>query len=314
MRYDWLREIRGYTDDQIDATAYNAAVTLCGQTLDARASGQTALPAPYAGYSPTFTRYTINGRITSEEDPEEVESQMDLAWAGEVIEEGGMLYFEPGSDKAATATITEDQFDLDAPLVTTPHRQLNQRDNAAQARIDQSRDHSLKPLDLPLYRDAAAIARDGETRVATISLRFVNSPVAATWLQRVNLLRRRESDVKSFTVLPGDDFALVTLRPANRVTLTIPSHGVSAKRYELEGVTYNPGDATLSIEAREDLDGTYGVTLGIDGVYRVPLGTPPLLPREFEFGNSRSRPRDGGLGRRVPRRDASGRGDRSRIT
>ena len=288
VRYDFLREIRGYSDSQIDQSSYTAAVTLCGQTLDARTSGQTTLPAPYASYTPTFTRYTIDGAFRSNEDPSDIEGQMDLAWAGSVVEDGGVHFFEPGADAVSKYTIGEDDLLTTDSLVTSPHPTVNERDNAVQARIEQSGDHGLRPLEMPLYEDAAAIARDGSKRVAAVSFRFVRDPIRATWLQRVNLARQRESDTKFLTIPPstdGADYSRLAMRPVERATLTLPEHGVSAKRYEIARVTLND-DLSLGLELTEDQDGTYGVTLGSDGVYRVPLGLPPLPEPRFEFPES----------------------------
>ena len=285
VRYDFLREIRGYSDSQIDQASYTAAVTLCGQTLDARTAGQTALPAPYDSYTPTFTRYTIDGSFRSNEDPADIEGQMDLAWAGSVVEDGGVHYFEPGADAVSKYTIGADDLLITDSLVSSPHPTVNERDNAVQARIEQSGDHGLRPLDLPVYEDAAAIARDGAKRVAAVSFRFVRDPIRATWLQRVNLARQRETDTKFLTVAPSTDaadYSRLAMRPVERATLTLPEHGVAAKRYEVVKVTLHD-DLSMGLELTEDQDGTYGVTLGTDGVYRVPLGLPPLPEPRFEF-------------------------------
>ena len=102
----------------------------------------------------------------------------------------------------------------------------------------------------------------------------------------------RESDGKTVTVLPGDFLAPAAssplgLRAGNTINLeNIPDHGITtAKRYNVEATSFNE-DATISLECREDLDGTYGVTLGADSVYRISLAPPPLLGRPLEFGNS----------------------------
>ena len=154
--------------------------------------------------------------------------------------------------------------------------------------MDQSGDHGLRPLDLPIYEDATAVARDGEKRVAAISFRFVRDPIRATWLQRVNLARQREADTKFLTAIPstnGTDYSRLAMRPVERVTLTLPEHGVSGQRYEIVKTTLND-DLSLGLELSEDQDGTYGVSLGPDGVRRVDLGLPPIPDRRFEFANA----------------------------
>ena len=52
VRYDWMTEVLGYTDAQIDATSYAAAETLCGQTIDARVSGQNLSSGALRGLLP----------------------------------------------------------------------------------------------------------------------------------------------------------------------------------------------------------------------------------------------------------------------
>ena len=282
VRYDYMKEIHGYTDSQIDQSAYNSAVTLCGQTIDTRTMSQTTLPEPYSEYTPTFSRYTIDGVFYSNESPQEIEDQFDLCWAGEVVEFGGKLFMQPGTDGTAIATITQNNLVDEIPLVTIPFRSINERDNAVQARMLQSGDHSLRPIDLPLFKDNAAITRDKVERIAQIEFRFVRSAIQAAWLQKVNLLRLRNSDIKRFTISPGLNFERYGYKPGDFITLTFPEHGINARKYQIETIAINE-DATVTIEATESFTDTYDVTLGTDGRYRTTLAIPPLPIKPFEF-------------------------------
>ena len=282
VRYDYLRTVRGLTDAQIDAADYTAAVALCGQQLDARTAAQETLPAPYDRYTPTFARYTIDGEIALNEDPAEIEQQMDLCWAGEAYERGGVIHFAPGADATASRTVAADDLLVDVGAVTSPVTPLNQRDNAVQSRILQSGDHGLEPLDLPEYADAAAVARDGIKRVAEVEFRFVRDAVRAVWLQRVNLLRQRESDRKEVPLALDDGLEYLALRPGMAFNLSLPHHGATAERFLIEGVTFDPQELAVIVDAVEDHDDTFGVT-DDSGTLRVALTPlPPLPERPFD--------------------------------
>ena len=47
------------------------------------------------------SRYGVSGSISAADDPERVEEELDFAWAGSVVEQGGMLCFRPGADGAS---------------------------------------------------------------------------------------------------------------------------------------------------------------------------------------------------------------------
>ena len=262
LRYWWETERRGREAGDIHTGDFSAAFTVCNQPIDL-----TGLPTEYAAYRGTPARYTLNGVVTAGDDVGQVEDQLDAAWAGEVIEVGGKLRFRPGVDHpVAVLSITD--ADIIEPPVVAPWAPLQDRVNAVNAEIPQSKHHEWTKLGLPQYTDEAALARDGVLRPGSIQLTFVHDPIAAGRLQAVLLRKSRESLRLELAVTPGEAFERVALVPTDRVQLTSSEFGLTASRMEVERVTVRE-DWSVALTLREDLDDTYDNTLVL----------PPLEPR-----------------------------------
>ena len=262
LRYWWETVRRGRDAGDIHAGDFTSAYNACNQTIDL-----TGLPNAYAAYRGTPARYTANGVVTAGDDVSRVEDQFDAAWAGEVIEVGGQLRFRPGVDNSvATATITDQ--DIIEPPVVAPWAPLQDRVNAVDAEIRQSKRHEWTTLGVPRYTDNAARARDGMLRPGSIQLTLVDDPMAAGRLQAILLRRSRESLRLELVVTPGETFERLSLIPTDRVKVTSSEFGLSEARMEVERVSIRE-DWSVALTLREDLDDTYANTLVL----------PPLEPR-----------------------------------
>lgn len=102
IRYWWLRTRRGIPDAAIDHASVRAAVSLCGAQVTAD------LPEGYDDYATTSARYAVNGVIHADDDPEQVEAELDFAWQGWVVETAGVHHFRPGADRPIARTVTPD--------------------------------------------------------------------------------------------------------------------------------------------------------------------------------------------------------------
>ena len=90
LRYWWETERRGRPDSAIHQGDFTAAYDRCAGEVT------VSLPSGYEGFKATSYRYTINGMVESGDDVSRVETNMDAAWAGQVIEAGGLIRFRPG--------------------------------------------------------------------------------------------------------------------------------------------------------------------------------------------------------------------------
>ena len=99
IRYWWLTVRRGVPPEAIDSGSVQAADLLC------RTSITYTLSSQYAGYDNTAPRYSIDGVIYSDDDPERIEQEFDFCWQGSVIESNGVHFFRPGSDRTVVRAL-----------------------------------------------------------------------------------------------------------------------------------------------------------------------------------------------------------------
>ncbi len=278
LRYWWETERRGRPATAIHQGDFSAAYTLCDREVT------VSLPSGYEGFNATSMRYSINGMVESGDDVSRVETNMDAAWAGQVVEAGGMLRFRPGGIRPATSEIVlTDKNIIDGP-VTRPWPGLQERVNAVNTEILQSREHEWTSLSLPEYVDAAALTRDGHKRPAQVRLEYVVDPIAAGRLQATNLRRQRESLRVQFTIMPGESFEHMEYVPTEVVKLTSSELGLTEQLMEVERVEYRE-DWSVNLTLREVLDGTYADTLVL----------PPLKPRAISLPDESAVPDVEGL-------------------
>ena len=269
VRYWWETERRGRLASAIDSASFTAAYALSNEDVDATNGGVDPLPSGYGEWPTTSKRYAIRGVFASGDDIGGVEDLLDAAWAGEVIESAGSLYFRPGVDRAALLSIGDAQ--IIEPPVARPWPALQERLNAITGEIPQSAQHDWSALSLPQVPEtvaAAALERAGGKRSGHVRLGYLTDPLAAGRLLAVNLRRTLESLRIDLVVAPGETFEYTGLIPTDRVLLTSSEYGLDDQRMEVERVLIRQ-DGAVALSLREDLDGTYDDTLVL----------PPLEPR-----------------------------------
>ena len=267
LRYWWETERRGRPASAIHRGDFDAAYTLCQREVT------VSLPSGYEDFQAVSMRYSINGMVESGDDVSRVETNMDAAWAGQVVEAGGMIRFRPGGIRPATSSIVlTDKNIIDGP-VTKPWPGLQERVNAVNTEILQSREHEWTSLSLPEYVDAPALARDGHQRPSQVRLEYVVDPIAAGRLQATNLRRQRESLRVQFTIMPGENFEHMEYVPTEVVKLTSAELGLTEQLMEVERVEYRE-DWSVNLTLREALNGTYEDTLVLPPLKARPIKLP----------------------------------------
>ena len=247
--------------------------------------GVDPLPSGYSAWPSTSKRYSIRGVFASGDDIGGVEDRLDAAWAGEVVESAGKLYFRPGVDRTALLSIGDAQ--IIEPPVARPWPALQERVNALTGEIPQSSQHDWSTLSLPQVPETvapAALERAGGKRSGHVRLAFITDPLAAGRLLAVNLRRGQESLRVQLVVMPGNTFEHTGLIPTDRVLLTNAEYGLVQARMEVERVLIRQ-DGAVALTLREDLDGTFADTLVL----------PPLEPRVIRLPDDREVPDVAGL-------------------
>ena len=285
VRYWWETERRGRIAAAIDVSSFAAAFALSDEDVDATNGGLSPLPSGYSAWPTTSKRYSVRGVFSSGDDIGGVEDQLDAAWAGEVVESAGLLYFRPGVDRAALLSIDDSQ--IIEPPVARPWPALQARVNALTGAIPQSSQHDWSALSLPQVPEvvtAAALERAGGKRSGHVRLAYIDDPLAAGRLLAVALRRGQESLRIDLVVLPGEGFEYTGLIPTDRILLTNSEYGLDDQRMEVEKILIRQ-DGAVALTLREDLDGTYDDTLVL----------PPLAPRVIRLEDDRQVPAVVGL-------------------
>ena len=285
VRYWWETERRGRVASAIDAASFTAAYALSDEDVDATNGGADPLPAGYDAWPTTSKRYSIRGVFASGDDIGGVEDRLDVAWAGEVVESAGSLYFRPGVDRPSLLSIGDAQ--IIEPPVARPWPALQERVNALTGEIPQSAQHDWSSLSLPQVPESvtpAALERAGGKRSGHVRLAYISDPLTAGRLLAVNLRRGQESLRIQVVVTPGETFERTGLIPTDRVLLTNSEYGLVQSRFEVERVLIRQ-DGAVALTLREDLVGTYDDTLVL----------PPLEPRVIRLEDDRQVPDVAGL-------------------
>ena len=264
IRYWWLTQRRGVPQSAIDSASYLEAYNTCETIIEAN------LPTQFReqGFATDEKRYSINGVITSTDNHESVEREMDFAWAGYVVEQGGTHYFRPGADRPPKRSIGDD--DIISRGTIQPAPALTDRVNAATMRIAQSIQNGYTELALPEFQDTEAIRRDGRKLPKDFGSRsFVSSPTAAGRLLAVQLRRSRANAIYTYKVSPSWSMKYFDLIPTDKVWLTDSKLGLTNHRCVITRKTVNP-DFTIDLTLENQPDGTFA-----DSTVLPPLrGTP----------------------------------------
>lgn len=273
LRYWWLRVRRGIPAAAIDSASVIAAHTLCSAVLD----HTTNFPATgYETATKTVTRYSINGVVQSEDDPEAVEKHMDFAWQGYALEIDGVYIFRPGADRPATVTLNEEN--IIAVEQVSPAPALQDRVNSATVTLSQSRDHDWLNYGIPEVIDQPSLTRDGESLPIDFQTApFVADPLTGARLLAVVLRRARASATFTYRVMPGDMFELFGLVPTDRVLVNDSNYGLTNFRAQVVSTVIND-DWSVTLSLVEDVDGVYADTFVL----------PALKPREIGVTDPRT--------------------------
>ena len=188
------------------------------------ASGSRFIPLFNADRN--FQVYGVNGVITGADFSRwsALRNELDIAWAGRVVLDGGRMYFWPGQDSASAATLGP------ATGETTYVRSsdsISTRVNVLTAELNQSRVHGFRRWSMRPLVDRDALDRDGRRLQRDLGVRgFVTSPAQLEVLLAMQLRAFRAQRV--VTRRERLTAATLGLRPGQRVTLLDEQNGFRA--------------------------------------------------------------------------------------
>jgi len=235
--------------------------------------------------------YSIAGAVGGEdlENLDRVRDEMDFAWAGRVVLDGGRLFFTPGSDTNPVAVFDNSTGDT---VSATPSPRLTERINAATMGLSESRVHRFRPWnDGAEIQHRPAINRDGRKLCRDLGDRpFVTSPTRAAILLTILLRAADANAVYTRRERIRDNAEALSIRPGQRVVLNDPLRNLNPVDPDSSRPHIGNADGRyMRVLARKVdlLGGTVDFALveHFDGTYDpVPSRFPRLEPSVFEPG------------------------------
>ena len=257
--------------NEIDLTALHAAISTCDADVSLD-NIPADISTAYGLTNRTYTgkKYRINGLIEYGENSRGLRDQLDIAWAGQMVEHNGMFYFRPGTDRVSKYFIDADKDAINYSV--SPSRPMDSRLNAINGKILQSRDHGHSEVSLRKYVDSSVQSRDGGERLGSVTYRFIDNVFDAGILQIIALKKERQTKTVDITFAPDNELNSYRLIPTDEVLLTIRDLGILTGRFTVGAFTFNP-DFSLTLNLIEKITGTYTPTLLL----------PDLRPRDIRL-------------------------------
>lgn len=275
LRYWYMTKILGVLPERIDNDHFQYAYCLCEEEVS------VSLPVTHAIYEGTDKRYSINGVITTDDDPSSTLNEMDFAWQGSVVEADARLYFRPGADRVPQYTIDDSVIIRPGSVSVGPA--IQDRINAISMSLQQSSFSDYKPQDLLSLRDSTIIQNRDQCNVLWQDIgarRFVVNPISAGRLMYISLYRARGLRSCIYTVSPGSNLQFLYIIPGDIVNL-IDSHLDLNIIMIVTRVTTND-DWSITVELLEVIKNTYIPRLHLppapDAVYTQTGEGDPSLP------------------------------------
>ena len=282
IREWYLRNLRGYTADEIDSVSFQQAAIVCDQNVTV-----TGLTDDYInrGYQTTIKNYSFDGVIVPERQSHDaIEAELDFAIAGGCPEQFGVTYCRPGVVR--TPTLTIDQKDIMVRSVT-PQGNASDNINVIQMALAQSRYNDYLPYSVGQIEDAASITRDGRIIARDVGQKiFVNDPITAAKAMTILLRRNRNPMRLTYQLMPRDDYAYVKLRPLDTIRITDEYYGIQNQIFLVEQVTIEP-DFTVQLQVQVLTADTYSPNLNLPSLddsadYKFPdINTRPPAPNNL---------------------------------
>ncbi len=227
----------GIPSADIDTDSFDTAADVCDEDVNLNGGG-------------TEKRYTCNGVVTSDQDPEEVIQQILGTMSGKLVRTGGTWKVFAGEYRSPTVTLTEDNLRGDINVqVKTSYKDLF--NGVKGVYITEKNDYL--PTDYPAVQNSTYVTEDGgEELWLDLPLPFTNKSGRAQRLAKIRLEQNRQQ----LTCTYPCDLKGMQLEVGDTVQVTDDDFGWSAKVFDVE---------TWALVVRQDQNNQpyLGVDLGL---------------------------------------------------
>jgi hypothetical protein len=257
---------KGIAQARINSDAVKDAANICDENVNLNPSG-------------TEKRYTCNGVINSDEDPNDILASLAECMAGSVVDSGGLWTIHAGAYRTPTLTLTDD--DLAAGFSVAPRLSRQDTFNGVRG-VYFSPDNQWAAADFPATVNDTYKADDGGIRLwRDVAYRFTTSSATAQRLAKIELERGRQQIViqarymlKAMQCQPGDNIKITRAR----LGWSEKVFEVTSWRFVVENNEENPVLA-VEITARETASGVWDWNSGEQTVVDLAPNTTLLSAR-----------------------------------
>ena len=224
----------GWSDDDLPASVWTAAMNICDQNVD----GQ---PRYAAGYEVRIGTPDIGG-----DEPAEVIEELLTACAGEIADIGGEMLIRAGGPGLPEMFITDADVMIDRPQELDPFPGLFDTHTGVHATYPNPED-SYRPKEAPPRYDTGAEARSGQRLIANLQLTAVTDGLQVQRLMR-SFLEDAPRHRRHVTCLPPD---AMRLSPLSVLDWSSERNGYAGKDFEVGQIGIDPGSLAVTVSTRE---------------------------------------------------------------
>lgn len=175
----------------------------------------------------TEKRYTCNGTVSADQDPNETLLDLAGAMAGHVCDAGGLWTIRAGAWRTPGITLTDS--DLAGPFSVIPRQSRQDTYNGVRGTFI-SPINQWAPADFPVVKNDTYMAKDGGVRLwKDVAYNFTTSAATAQRLAKIDLEAGRQQ-----IICTGDHMLkAMQCQPGDVIAYTRPNFGWSTKYFEV---------------------------------------------------------------------------------
>jgi hypothetical protein len=202
--------------------ASSYANALAGTAIDITSAGSGVITVTKNAEA----RYTLNGVIDTDGNPQEIYKNLLTAMSGKAIYVGGKWSLSVGG--YATPTIEFGKADMHGPLTMQTNVSRRDRFNNVQG-VYVSPLNYAQPMDYPLVKNDTYATEDGETIPRRYDLPYTTRPHTAQRLAKIELERSRQE----ITVSGIFKLSAFLVQCGDNILLTFDEYGFDQKPFEI---------------------------------------------------------------------------------
>ena len=254
IRWWWETERKGVPTDEIDLYSVIEAHGLCTDILEYELPPE--MRSTYGidgGAIARSMRYAAGGVIFSDDRPQSVDQQFDLAWSGSVVMDGGVRRFLPGGSRKSVRQIGGDDIAEFLGRVRGVSPALGM--TAIRMSLAQSTYHHFAPLSMPPHVAGMPPGSLPYRELDAGTAALINSPLQAGRTQGWLLNRARGDERWQYRLLPGGNMENLQYRLGEVCTVFDDKNGINGDAMVVESVDVQE-DWTVVLSLSPQLDWT----------------------------------------------------------